>query len=1303
MIARVFRAALVLAAFSTPASPGIELKGRALAPDGRPVAAGHSVRCGPMGRGDNGAGPAVSVIGVDGRFRVAVPDGSPQQQLWIVDAAGRARIGWPHLSRSRDFGDVKLPAEGSLGGQLVAPGGLPVKGLRVVLLRKLDAGCTHYVESCAAAADGDGAFLFEGIPCGDHACRVESKDFAPEVHPIKVGAETYLEIHLKRGAAIAGQVAGPGGPVAGAEVTIEDLPSPVKTDASGAFAAGGLEPGRHRVTVRGGGWIGKDPAGVSVIAAEGEVATCRVEVVRSGALRVTLKPGDPGIQLPAVMEFNLDAPGRRRRVSGLMNLEASVTNGVATLAHLLPGAYEITPSDSEWGRVATQATVVAETAAEVVLVLPRTLSITGTVVDAEGKAVDAARVRVEEQEGEGRQSRYLGVDDNGRFIVRGLSAGRVAVSVEDESHLPARFEWDAASVRGEQRIVLQSGLSVAGRVTDEAGKPLEDVDVRVSFELPAETNAPARGRASRSRMSTSDSRSAETDAAGRFTVRGLPAGKVSLEVDEDGYEPHLAEIPLAAGGADHPVTLRRGSFIAGVVLEGDKPPTSTFEVSVHGPVDAARDADGPRRTVSRETETDASGAFRIEGLPKGFYQLKVSVPDTYGEAEAELDKAAAGTDDVLVSLAPKVRVPVLVLGPDGEPVAGATLSAVRMAGGGSRTFFSSGWSGFRAPNVTDAKGEGSVDARRGGRLAVTASKPPLIEAKATVDLASAPVSNVVLRMSAGLAIEGRVVDAAGKPLEGLRVVSQGRVDPFDDGVDADGGATTDKGGRFSLRGLPAGSASLAVFRTSGTADDRRLPLSGRTVVVRRDAPPVEIRLPPTGSLTGELSDTKGPVSGAYIVLAPASDPEGFSGRGLSLQTDAQGRFSVAELPAGEYRVFWVIPSEDERREPGISAVTVKAGESAELKLGGAKPAKPARRGRVMAGDIPVAGATVSVVPEPPQDAAAAEDWMMEARFRSDRAESDSNGWFEAAIPEAGRYIVRADIVGKDGPKASYMATVDLAAGDGPFEIRFRGAKVHGTARDVDGATKSSGFMMLVPSGMSDAHQAVMSRWAKVGADGIFAFDAVTPGIYSLGAPAEEAYGFRSGIVVGTNDVTVEIRDRAGIRLSGRVMLPSGEPAAGAVVTAVSMVTPMANGFQPSEDDGAYDFTPALVPGRYTLGVHLAGYAVDTAEIDLAAPTVHDWKLVEGGELTVRLAGAPRAVAGRSLRIVDATGRVVVRPGQRSSGLGGGLMDLRTGRDGRFHLKGLRPGRCEVVVDGTVARGAAEIKAGDTAEVVIAVP
>lgn len=1299
MNARILGAAAGAAVLFITSAPGFDLQGRILATDGGPAPAGLSVRCGPMGRTTGAEKPAEHPVGPDGRFLVQVPDGTPQRQLWIVDSAGRARIGWPHLSRARDFGDVKLPADGALGGQLVAPGGLPVKGLRVVLLRKLDASCTHYVESCAIAAGDDGSFLFEGVPCGDHACRVESKDFAPEAHPIKVGAETYLEVHLKRGASIAGVVAGPEGPVAGVKVEVADAAAPIVTDAAGAFSVGGLDPESHRVVVRGGGWISKNPAGISVAAVEGAVATCRVEVVRSGGLRVTLKPEDPALELPHVLEFNLGGAGGRR-VARMMNLEAPVTNGVATLADVVPGSYEIAPSDAEWGRTSTQAVVVAGRATDVVLVLPRTLSITGMVVDAAGKPVDDASVRMEVGDGTDRRTRYLSSDDRGRFIARGLSGGRIAVSVGEDAHLPQRLEWDLATIRGEQRIVLQPGLSLSGRVTDGKGKPLDDVRVGVMFEFPAPTNAAA-GKSGRYRASPSESRSATTDADGRYTVRGLPEGNVSLSIDAEGYEPHHAEIRLAAGGTDHLVTLRKGSFIAGVVLEGDKPPASTFEVSVQGPIEAERSTDGSRRMIRREAETDASGAFRVEGLAPGRYRLEVKVPDTYGSEEAELDKVVAGTDDVLVSLAPKVRVPVLVLDPDGKPVAGAVLSAARTAGGGASVYFVSGSFGSRAPNVTDTKGGGSVEARTGGRLTVTASKPPLLDARATIEFAAAPVSNVVLRMSAGLAIGGRVVDAAGKPVEGLRVGAGGRRSAFDDEED-DGAkaATTGKDGRFDLRGLPAGPVNLVVVRPTG-GDGEFGALIGKTVVVRPDAAPVEIRLPPMGAVRGEIRDDRGPAAEAYVSLVPASD--GVQGPGHSARTDAQGRFAVAELPAGEYRVLWVVPSEDARRAPGMSVVTVKAGETAELKLGGAKPAGSARRLRVLAGDKPVAGASVQVFPAPPADESAAEEWMMQAQFGSVRAESDSNGWCEASAAKGGQYIVRADVMGKEGPEASYATVADLPAGDGPFEVRFHGVTVRGTSRDVDGAAKSSGFVMLVPSAMSDAHQAILSRWTMVRADGTFAFEAVPPGTYSIGAPAEEAYAFRSGIVVAEKDVAADLQDQRGLKLSGRVTLPSGDPAAGAVVTAICKENTMAHGFQPAGDDGTYEFTPPLLPGRYTLGVHFTGYAVETVEIDLAAPTVRDWRLVEGGGMVVRLTGSPKAVGGRLLRITGADGRAVVRPGERTSGLGGALRSLRTARDGTFHLKDLRPGRYEVVVDGTSARGSVEIKAGDTAEGTIAVP
>ncbi len=1308
MNTRVFGAGLVVAFVVTAAVQGAEFKGRVLLLDGKPAAAGHTVRFGALGGQASTAG--TQPVGADGRFTVTMPDGV-QQQLWIADSAGRARIGWPHLVKSRDFGDVKLPAAGMLGGQLVAPAGTSVRGVRVILLRRLDAPCTHYVESASAVAGDDGAFLFEGVACGDHACRVESPDFTPEAHAIKVTEDTYLEIHLKKGGAISGVVTGPAGPAAGVAVNIEDVRSPAVSDASGAFSVRGLEGGAHRVTVRGGGWISREPAGVRVDVDEGGSATCSVQVVRSGSLRILLKPADPVEKLPGVMSFNLDAPGQRRRISGYCDLEAGVTNGVAFLNDLPPGTYELALADEAWGTASTQAVIVAERTTETTLVLPRTFTVTGVVVDTEGQPVSRARLRIAKKDGNTTRTRYHGTDESGRFVIRGLAAGRLQAKVEDEEHLPANVEWDIVSLRGEQRIVLQTGHTLTGRVTDETGKAVAGADVRVRFSIPAPTNAGSAGRTSRflARMELEqESRGAETDAQGRYVVRGLPAGEVRLSVRTEEHEPFEESIVIGPGSREHSVRMLRGLSIAGRVVEDGKPPPVEYEICVYGPV-SGEDEEVLRVSVTREATTDPDGSFAIAGLPAGRYNLEARSRDP-SDNETVVAEVIAGGTNTVIPVTPWVTVPILVYGPDGSPVENACLCGMKTRSQ-NQPRVSVYRSSTSAEARTDRMGAGDLMVRRGGRLRLTASRPPLLDAEAEVSIDTAPVPNVVLRMEAGLSLEGIVLDASGKPAPGLRVVSSPRA-VFEGSADPDGmSGVTDADGRFQVHGLPAGPAQISFISTNAPTGESGFVLLTRTIAMRRGRRICEaaFRLPPLGGLKGTIRVLSGSEKEhAYITVSPSDPRSPTSSEGQEITTNAPGRFEIPSLPAGEYDVMLMDWSKGTRRVYGVSRVTVKAGETAEVIVGDEFDDYPVRRGRLLLNGMPLAGARVTLIPaRRPGGTGEPSTAGWDLRPHSDVAWSDSNGWFEV---RCGTGLQFAEVgVRSSQEYRQYTVTANVA--DTMFDVRIEGAALRGTIRDASGKPRRSAHLHLSRTDGPEWLQWCSARWTASDRNGVFVFDALSPGIYALRATYKEGRTSRPGVVVDREDVTVDVVAEKGVGLRGTVAFSGGGPASMATVFAISedsvykCALDWTQTLHPitMDDEGRYEFLPPLPPGHYALLVWLKDYAVESGDIDLKEDTTRDWVLVEGGDLDIRLEGARTAVSGRVVRVMAPDGREVMRPRFFAPACPAGVSIHPTDAEGRLRVAGLRPGRYEVRVDGSPAKAEVDVKAGATAEARMAIP
>ena len=157
------------------------------------------------------------------------------------------------------------------------------------------------------------------------------------------------------------------------------------------------------------------------------------------------------------------------------------------------------------------------------------------------------------------------------------------------------------------------------------------------------------------------------------------------------------------------------------------------------------------------------------------------------------------------------------------------------------------------------------------------------------DRRSARVKSVTV-MKKGVPIEGRVVDADGKPVAGARVLSM----EHEQAMFAElkrFAVSTDATGRFRTGQVKPGEWILVASAAGhGPADQR--------VRVGTAIPQIEITLGPAGSFKGRVVDTSGkPVAGAFV------DPDVWKGTyrclGAYLWTDADGRFRWDDAPRDE--------------------------------------------------------------------------------------------------------------------------------------------------------------------------------------------------------------------------------------------------------------------------------------------------------------------------------------------------------------------------------------------------------------------
>lgn len=261
-----------------------------------------------------------------------------------------------------------------------------------------------------------------------------------------------------------------------------------------------------------------------------------------------------------------------------------------------------------------------------------------------------------------------------------------------------------------------------------------------------------------------------------------------------------------------------------------------------------------------------------------------------------------------------VPVSVAVVGPDNQPLPGATLSVLEgkypvdpqlapreVSGADGR--FGIDWEGeFPAPGVVVAPEKRRYISVRVGAPGMATETRTLSEADTTIHLQK------------GRSWGGMVLDAEEKPVAGARVVlsrwylagqqypvptAPGERAPERHGFDSyqdiwKVSAITDEAGRWQIDGLPQqGRASVALD------DARWVKKTFELTIGPNDAPPLFAR--PGATITGVLVAPDGtPIEGAPVRSGSYGRSNGDSS---SAKTDAAGRFTLTGVEPGEVSVI----------------------------------------------------------------------------------------------------------------------------------------------------------------------------------------------------------------------------------------------------------------------------------------------------------------------------------------------------------------------------------------------------------------
>jgi protocatechuate 3,4-dioxygenase beta subunit len=233
--------------------------------------------------------------------------------------------------------------------------------------------------------------------------------------------------------------------------------------------------------------------------------------------------------------------------------------GAFALNGLAPGTYRILLFQAE---ELIERTVEVEAPGELDVALPLAGTIRARVVDAaSGAPVSEFAFLVQPVEGRTRIARGQRSEE-GTFSVT-VPEGTYRVSAGADGYTSSETIEVRVSEREPASVELRlgRGVTITGRVTDEAGTPVAGAEVMV---LGREAER-MRSRSS-VRVAPGHGKSAED---GSFTITGVDRGEAAMTVRKEGYVPFRKAID-ADGAMNVDVRLGRGLSLPGIVTRGGK-------------------------------------------------------------------------------------------------------------------------------------------------------------------------------------------------------------------------------------------------------------------------------------------------------------------------------------------------------------------------------------------------------------------------------------------------------------------------------------------------------------------------------------------------------------------------------------------------------------------------------------------------------------------------------------------------------------------------------------------------------------
>ncbi len=572
-------------------------------------------------------------------------------------------------------------------------------------------------------------------------------------------------------------------------LVIVDRALRTRTDATGEFAVGGLEPGPHAIAAFGAGELA---AGLRVTV-HPDRAPITIRLRRAARLIVTVRdesgrPIEGAVIDPDRRAVLTDAAGRAVMDGVLGSVEVTAPGYVATSTR---------SGELEAG---------AEVSVDVTLCAGARLAGRVSGPDAAALAGGWAWVSVTEP----RAHDVVEIDARGRWEVAAMPAGRAEISIFRGPWRVAASTIDLDGAEREVVIELPALGAVEGAVVDAAGHPVPFADVYAHPEV--HTRA---------------------DEKGRFRLAGLPRQRLHVAAAADTRASAIVEVDVSSGAAEARLVLADG-MVEGQVVDPSDAPLAGVRVT-------ARNGDGIRAVLPPGGDiTGDDGRFRIAPVVPGEHRLRLTRPgaahDEKGLDRKRITVAAGSSRTITLPRTGVLRGAVTL---DGHPARALSVAISGRPGAWWEQAFRDGTGTFEHAEVPAGAYTVYVS---GPGFAARVFEEVAVTLDGVTDLG-------VIAVDAGRTLTGRVVDGDGVPVAGARVVAAiaERLELFarlDDAALArrGGRATlTDADGRFTLHELPDDVAVAAFHATLG-----------RTRVTTAATGDVSLRLIATGTIRGRV-------------------------------------------------------------------------------------------------------------------------------------------------------------------------------------------------------------------------------------------------------------------------------------------------------------------------------------------------------------------------------------------------------------------------------------------------------------------